>query len=101
MENVNEIIIEHVPEAFAKVDRMAEIRFDAYVKMYDVGYKQLTRAGVFAAEKRDKKPQWFRSHVELTLDSIKFADPYDIGMAIKRQFLELEAAIKKYEESCK
>lgn len=95
----NKSTIEPIPEFLTKANRMAEIRFDAYVEMYDSGYRTLTNGGIFTSEKRDKKPQWFRSHVELTLDSIKFADPYDIGMAIKRQFYELEAAIKKYEEN--
>lgn len=96
---MNKPTIELIPEAFADTSRTAKIRFDAYVEMHDAGYRIIQHSGFLTPEKRDKKPQWFKSHVTLTLEGIKYADPMSIGMAIKQQFFELEQAIKQYEES--
>ena len=96
--NINsEKIITPVSEMEADTRRVCEIRFDCLVTMHDVAYKKYK--GLWGQEKQSKTPQWFRSNQVLTLEGIKYADPYELGMRMKQMFNQLEETIKQYEQS--
>jgi len=96
--NINsEKIITPVSEIEADTRRVCEIRFDCLVTMHDVAYKKYK--GLWGQEKQSKTPQWFRSNQVLTLEEIKYADPYELGMRMKQMFNQLEETIKQYEQS--
>jgi hypothetical protein len=97
--NNKEITIEPIPEIEANTTRVCEIRFDCLVTMHDVGYRKLQEQGFFQQEKWSKTPQWFRAHHNITLEGVKHADPYELGMRIKQMFHQLEDTIKQYEQS--
>ena len=44
-----------------------------------------------------KTPQWFKANHILTLEMVKHADPYELGMRIKEMFHQLEKTIESYE----
>ena len=95
--NINsEKIITPVSEMEADTRRVCEIRFDCLVTMHDVAYKKYK--GLWGQEKQSKTPQWFRSNQVLTLEGIKYADPYELGMRIKEVFNQLEKTIEQYEQ---
>lgn len=87
--------IEPVPEVIADTRRICEIRFDCLVTMHDLGFRRYV--GFFGEEKKSKTPQWFKAQHQLTLESIKYMDEYQIGSAIKKMFYELEKTIEQYE----
>ena len=64
--------------------------------MHDVGYRKYE--GMWGQEKQSKSPQWFRANHKITLEGVKHADPYELGMRIKQMFHELENTIKKYKD---
>ena len=84
-----------VPEIVADTTRVCEIRFDCMVTMHDVAYKKYE--GMWGQETESKTPQWFRANHKITLEGVKHADPYELGMRIKQMFHQMEDAIKKYE----
>lgn len=86
-----------VPEIIADTTRVCEIRFDCMVSMHDVGYRRIK--DVWGQEKQSKTPQWFRANHKITLEGVKHADPYELGMRIKQMFYELEKTIERYEKS--
>jgi protein-tyrosine-phosphatase len=86
-----------VSEMEADTRRVCEIRFDCLVTMHDVAYKKYK--GLWGQEKQSKTPQWFRSNQVITLEEIKYADPYELGMRMKQMFNQLEETIKQYEQS--
>jgi len=90
-----EIEITPVPEVVANTQRVCEIRFDCLVTMHDVGYKKYK--GLWGQEKWSKIPQWFNANQTITLESVKYADPYELGMRIKQMFHQMEDTINKYE----
>ena len=92
---MNKIEITHVPEIVANTQRVCEIRFDCLVTMHDVGYKKYE--GMWGMEKQSSKPQWFKANHKITLEGVKHADPYELGMRIKQMFYEMEDTINKYE----
>jgi hypothetical protein len=100
MEN-KEITISPVPpDEAGNNQKRAEIRFDCLVKMYDVGYVTPKEGGFLEfTPSKPYAPQWFKSVSYLTLEKIKYEDPYVIGVQIKQQFEGLERAIKEYEDS--
>lgn len=99
MEN-KEIIIDSVPHDEAGNNQQrCEIRFDCLVKMYDIGYIRPKQGFLEFKPAKPYSPQWFRSLSTMTLDHIKYSDPYVLGVQIKQQFQALEQAIKKYEVS--
>lgn len=91
-----EIKIEAVPEVVADIRQVCEIRFDCMVTMHDVAYRRYE--GILGQEKQSKTPQWFKANHILTLEAVKYADPYDLGMRIKEMFHQLEQTIEKYEQ---
>jgi len=91
-----EIEITPVPEAVADTRRLCEIRFDCLVKMHDVAFMKYE--GMWGHEQQSKTPQWFRANHILTLDEVKYADPYTLGMRIKEMYQQLEKTIEKYEQ---
>lgn len=93
----NEISIELVPEHLANRGRLCEIRFDCLVTMHDCGFSKIKDSTFFRGEVRSKTPQWFRANHNITLEYVKHADPYLLGMNIKEMFHRLEDTIKKYE----
>jgi hypothetical protein len=90
-----EIEITSIPEVLADTRRVCAIRFDCMVRMHDVAYKKYQ--GTFGTEKSSKTPQWFKAEHVITLETVKYADPYEIGMRIKEMFRELEKTIEIYE----
>lgn len=93
----NEINIEPIPEHIANTERLCEIRFDCLVTMHDCGYPIIKNSTFIPGEVRSKTPQWFRANQKITLEFVKYADPYALGMQIKEMFRRLEDTIKKYE----
>lgn len=94
MDNL-EITRVHEPEADTR--RVCEIRFDCLVTMHDVAFKK-TKTGPFGLiEKQSKTPQWFKANQTITLEEVKHADPYELGMRIKQMFHQMEDTIDKYE----
>jgi hypothetical protein len=94
-EKINFTEITPVPEIIADKRRVCEIRFDCLVTMHDVGYKRYK--GLWGQEKESKTPQWFRANHIITLEGVKHADPYELGIRIKQMFQQLEDTINKYE----
>jgi hypothetical protein len=92
---IKEIEITPVPEMVADTRRLCEIRFDCMVTMHEVAYR--TYKEMWGQEKQSKTPQWFKANHILTLEAIKYADPYDLGMRIKEMFHQLEQTIEQYE----
>ena len=79
--------------------RMCEIRFEAYVRMYDMGVDQRKIPLPFQIRREvPRQPQWFRNTQRLSLDGIKDADEYSIGARIKQQFQQLDSHIAQYEK---
>ena len=94
---MNNTEITPVPEITADTTRVCEIRFDCLVTMHDVAFKK-TKTGPFGLiEKQSKTPQWFKANHKITLEGVKHADPYELGMRIKQMFHQLEDTINKYE----
>ena len=93
----NEINIEPVPEHPDNRGRLCEIRFDCLVTMHDYGFSTLKKSTLFQGDVKSKWPQWFRATHNITLEHVKHADPYELGMNIKEMFHRLEHTIKKYE----
>jgi hypothetical protein len=82
-----------VPEIVADTRQVCEIRFDCLVTMHDVGFKKL-----LGTEKQSKTPQWFKANHTFTLEEVKYADPYQLGMRMKQMFNQLEKTIEQYEQ---
>jgi hypothetical protein len=96
--NINsEKIITPISEIEADTRRVCEIRFDCLVTMHDVGFKKYK--GMWGQEKRSKTPQWFKSNQVITLEEIKYSDPYQLGMRMKEMFNQLEKTVERYEQS--
>jgi hypothetical protein len=93
----NEIEITPVPEAVADTRQVCEIRFDCMVKMHDVAVRKNLYDGMFREDKSSISPQWFRANHTITLEMVKYADPYELGMEIKKMFNQLEKTIEQYE----
>jgi protein-tyrosine-phosphatase len=93
---MNNIEINPVPEIVADTRRVCEIRFDCIVTMHDVAFKEYN--GLWGQEKQSKTPQWFKANHTLTLEEVKYADPYELGMRMKQLFNQLEETIKQYEQ---
>ena len=91
-----EIEITPVPEVVADTRRVCEIRFDCMVTMHDVAYR--TYKGMWGQDEQSKTPQWFKANHVLTLETVKHADPYELGMRIKEMFHQLEKTIEQYEQ---
>ena len=88
----------HKAEAEA-LPGMCEIRFDALVKMYDMGVDQSKGPIPFRIRREiPREPQWFKSTQRMSLDAIKHGDEYSIGRMIKEQFRQMEAHISQYEQ---
>ena len=92
---MNNLEITPVPEITADATRVCEIRFDCLVTMHDVAYKKYK--GLWGQEKWSKTPQWFKANHSITLEDVKYADPYELGMRIKQMFHQMEDTINKYE----
>lgn len=87
----------HEDEAEA-LPAMCEIRFDALVKMYDMGFNK-TKIPLLLRMRMEipRKPQWFKNTQRMSLEAIKHGDEYSIGRMIKEQFRQLELHIELYE----
>jgi len=81
---------------------MCEIRFDAFVKMYDMGVDE-SRSLLPLRVRMEipRKPQWFKNTQRMSLEAIKYGDEYSIGRMIKDQFRQLELHISQYEKDGK
>ena len=97
-QQMDNLEITPVHEFEADTRRVCEIRFDCMVTMHDVGFKKIkTYPFGFEMVKHSKTPQWFRAKHVITLESVKHADPYELGMRIKDMFHQMEDTINKYE----
>ena len=96
MNNLNKPIIESIPEVVADTRKLCEIRFDCLVTMHDVGFTRYK--GMWGQEKESRVPQWFKAQHQITLESIKYMDEYQLGSQIKQMFRELEQTINQYEQ---
>ncbi len=69
--------------------RIASIRFDSLVRMFDVAkpHNKVTPL----------QPQWFKSELKLTMELIEDSDPYLLGRIIKDAYFELKKHIEQYE----
>jgi hypothetical protein len=92
---MNNLEITKVSELEANTTRVCEIKFNCLVTMHDVAYKKYK--GVWGQEKQSKIPQWFKANQTITLEGVKDADPYELGMRIKQMFHQMEDTINKYE----
>lgn len=92
---MNNLEITKVSELEANTTRVCEIKFECMVTMHDVGHKKYK--GAWGQEKQSKTPQWFKANQKITLEGVKHADPYELGMRIKQMFHQMEDTIKKYE----
>jgi len=80
--------------------RMMDIRFDCLVRMYDNG--QVERKSLMPfVQSKPLPPQWFKSEMKLTMEFIEDADPYQLGVAIKKQWQKMKDVILDYEQSGK
>lgn len=86
-----------LPEYERKVS-MAEIRFDAIVKMYDTGTRQ-THGSIFGSPSKQLPPQLFVIEAKFTLEGIRYADEYSLGRQLKEMLHQLETHIKNNYES--
>ncbi len=79
--------------------QMVEIRFDCLVTAYDVGTRTLKvpTAIPFMYTEKPGKPQWFKNHIKLDLNTVKYGDPYEIGVMVQQMYKQLELHIKQYE----
>lgn len=98
MENKETTISAVPPSEAGHNERRCVIRFDCLVKMYDIGYITPKEDWFGLRPLKPYAPQWFKSQSYITLEGVKYADPYTLGLQIKRQFEQLEQAIKKYEQ---
>jgi hypothetical protein len=92
---MSEFQITPVPETVADTRRVCEMRFECLVTMHEVTYKKYK--GLLWQEKQSKTPQWFKANHALTLEEIKYADPYQLGMRIKEMYSRLAESIENYE----
>jgi len=98
-EKMNFTEITPVPEIVANTQRVCEIRFDCLVTMHDVAFRKYE--GYLGQEKQSKTPQWFKANHAITLEAVKYSDPYELGMRIKQMFHQMEDTINKYENGTK
>jgi hypothetical protein len=78
---------------------LCEIRFDALVRMYDMGFdKTKSPLPIRIRMEVPRKPQWFKNSQTMTLHAIRNGDEYSIGRMIKEQFRQLELHIEQYEK---
>lgn len=94
---MREIKITQVNESVADTRRVCEMRFDCLVTMHEVAYKKYK--GLLGQEKQSKEPQWFKLNYQLTLEELKYSEPYQLGMRLKEAFNKLESAIQDYEKT--
>lgn len=84
-------------EEVGKSQRMAEIRFDCYVSMFEM-MSMKTSTGFLGKQERSLKPQWFKLQGKLTLEVIKSGSEYEIGRLLKQMLAQLENHIKRFSE---
>lgn len=79
--------------------QMCEIRFDCLVTAYDIGTRthKVPTILPFMYTEKPGRPQWFKNHIKIDLNTIKHGDPYAIGIMIKNMYRQLELHIEKYE----
>lgn len=89
--------IEAVPPFEAEnLPRLCEIRFDAFITMYEMGVRTI-RTGLFGFVEKSLPPQWFKNQSKITLEAIKQCDEYTLGRRLKEMLFQLEEHIRKYE----
>lgn len=92
----------HIDPVFGKEDkktRLAEIRFDCKVKMFDFGSMNHVQSIFQVSQKKERTPQWFALTTQLSLEFIETSDPELIGRAIKDAYKQLKDHIERYEKS--
>jgi hypothetical protein len=75
--------------------KLCSIRFDAIVRMYDTGSKELKMP--WPLQPKPLPPQWFAIESQLTMEMIANADPYILGTQLKEMYRKLDFAIRQYE----
>lgn len=76
-------VVQKVHKAEISSIMMTEIRFDAIVKMNDVGF-------------RKNQSQWFAIQEKITLESIMYESEAVLGRRLKEMFQKLQTEIEKY-----
>jgi hypothetical protein len=66
---------------------LCEIRFDCYVKMYELGHRVI-KTGFLAMDEKAVSPQWFKSEMKITLESIRCGDEYSLGRQLKIMLMQ-------------
>ena len=84
-----------------ELPRMCEIRFDCLVTMFEAGYIERKKETVSMIPETPQKPQWFKIQNKLTLNAIRYADEYTIGLRIKQMLKQLDDHIDKYKKELK
>jgi len=94
----SEIEMTHETEA-RHLPSMAEIRFDCFVTMYEMGVRTYKRdVGLFIKEERSLPPQWFKSINKITLDAIRHSNPYELGKLLKDMIEQMDSHIDRYKK---
>jgi hypothetical protein len=81
-----------------KLPRMAEIRFDCMVRMFDME-SRVVKTGVFGHTEKPLRPQWFVNECKITLETIKYGSEYEIGRTLKDMLYQLEDHMEKYKKN--
>lgn len=96
-----EIKVSRVDDPFERdiaEHKMASIRFDCLVKIYDCGVIQ-PKSNLPFLSLKPLPPQWFKSEIKFTLEYLRYEDPYTIGLAIKEALSRMDAVITEYEKN--
>lgn len=88
--------IEPIIPTEREMQRLMEIRFDCFVKMFESGFRT---TGGFPMPKKDLPPQWFKLIKHLTLEAVRELSPYELGCLIKEAFEELQNHIEQYKNN--
>lgn len=81
--------------------RLAEIKFEALVRIFDSGVRSVRQPAIMWFMKDHQKPlppQLFKIEFRLTLETIKFGSPEEIGRIVKHYYNQLEEHIAQYEQ---
>lgn len=95
--NKPEIETYPVTDIEADTRQICEIRFDCLLTMHDVAYIK-SKETLFGQNRLLTNPQWFRTRSTITLEQIKYEDPYVLGLQLKEMYRQLEEAINRYEQ---
>lgn len=90
-----------LPDELHKAEMlMAEIRMEAYVTLYNYGFRpDPENRFLFPPSLKEKKPEWFKINSRLTQEMIDNSDPHTLGIYIKQINDQLKQHIRQYVEN--